>query len=148
MKYNSKADEIGRKGEAIAARKMRAQGWKLRDVREDEAYQSKDIDYVAFGEFGIKNVEVKTNAPKYTANVFIELTHTNSLTKEVEDGWFKYCAADLMVFVVGDVAHAVPRRALVDYYKKYTSEIKYTDFSSGYALPVSALKKLPGYMTI
>lgn len=146
--YNEKEDLIGRAGEMLAVNKMAKKGWRIKDVRYAADYQEADIDYVAVGDFGVRTVEVKTNSPEYTRNIFVEVTHTNSTTHEVEDGWFRYCRADWMAFVVDGVVHMIPRRTLTDYYKKYYCSLTYTPFSSGYLMSVRQLKQLEGYTTL
>lgn len=144
-KYNEPEDLLGRRGEELAMRIFKRNGWRVSDKRYAPSYQDRDIDFTVYAPFGVRTVEIKTNSDKHTYNIFIELTHINKRTGETENGWWNYCESDILGFAVGGVLHLVPRKALVEYHKKYTHDIKYTGFSSGYCIPIWLIQTMKGY---
>lgn len=83
-------------GEQYAFNYLVENGYSVQDVTNNPEYFYQDIDLIATDESGTHSIEVKWDKRiSQTGNMFIE---TSSNVEEQQDGWFKFCKADLIFY--------------------------------------------------
>ena len=133
----------GVRGEELFREIMLGRGYNVEDVREDEWFQRRDIDFVvSFSSGSPEGWEVKWDSwINKTGNLYLEFISPRSLNCE---GWFEFIGADYLAYgdATAEKFYVINVEWLKDYVERHKNlfEIKECgDGSIGYLVPLKNL---------
>jgi Holliday junction resolvase-like predicted endonuclease len=118
--------EEGKEYEKVVQAYFESYGYKIDDKSDDEEYQQKDIDFIAYQGKRSYKVEVKADSRMHeTGNIVIE----DGMIRSVgyRPGWLHKCEADVLCFVdvVGKVAYMLDWKKIRQNIDKYGKRIEF-----------------------
>ena len=135
----------GKDGEERAIQILNAHGWSITDLRENAASRYADIDFCASRAGDRRTIEIKNSiATLSTGNVALEEMNIHNATHGFK-GWFAYCAADFIGFIIGTDLHIVPLQCLRDAARHLSLRSVQTYDGALLLLPLDQLKNVEGY---
>lgn len=135
----------GKDGEERAIAILNSYGWSVIDLRENAASRYADIDFCATRAGDRRTIEIKNSiATLSTGNVALEEVNIHNATHGFK-GWFAYCAADFIGFIVGNDLHIVPLQCLREAAKHLCLRTLQVYDGTIKLLPLDKLKEVEGY---